>query len=76
MNSNYDNLLNSAAAKLGSSPEKLRKALENRDLKALSAALSKSDKEKLRRVLSDKELMEKLKNASSPEDVMRIVGKK
>ena len=38
MNSNYDNLLNSAAAKLGSSPEKLRKALENRDLKALSAA--------------------------------------
>lgn len=75
MNENYDKLLKAAGAKLGTSPEQLRKALEKGDLKALSASLSKSDKQKLREVLSNRELMDKLKTAASPEDVMRIIGK-
>lgn len=75
MNENYDKLLKAAGAKLGTSPEQLRKALEKGDLKALSASLSKSDKKKLREVLSNRELMDKLKTAASPEDVMRIIGK-
>lgn len=71
---NYEALLNTASAKLGSSPESLRRTLEKGDIKALSARLSKSDKEKLRAVLANKELMQRLKGASSPEEVMKMLG--
>ncbi|MCH5207694.1 MAG: hypothetical protein J1F04_02320 [Oscillospiraceae bacterium] len=71
----YDKLIEAASKKLGTSPEQLRKTLENGDMKALSQSLSQSDKEKLRAILANKELMQKLKSASSPEDVMRIIGK-
>lgn len=57
----FEKLLNAASQKLGSTPEQLRQALEKGDIQALSANLSKSDKEKLRAVLSNKELMNKLK---------------
>lgn len=72
-NNDYDNLIRSASEKLGSSPEDLRKSLEKKDLSALSAILTKSDKQKLRRVLADKELMKQLKSAGSPEEVMRLL---
>lgn len=71
-----DSLLNAASKHLNSSPEELRKSLESGNIKALSKALSKEDKEKLRAVLANKELMEKLKSASNPEDVMRILNNK
>lgn len=74
--SNFEKLVNAASKKLGTSPESLKKALEKGDVKALSASLSKSDKEKLRAVLANEELMRKLKGASNPEDVMRILGNK
>ena len=74
--SNYEKLLNSASRKLGSTPEALKRALDKGDVKALSAGLSKQDKEKLRAVLANKELMAKLKSASSPEDIMRMLGGK
>ena len=61
MNNNYDNLIEAASKKLGTSPENLKKSLEKGDMKALAAGLSKADKEKLRAVLSNEELMKKLK---------------
>lgn len=73
---NLDKLINAASEKLGTSPDKLKETLENGDIKGLSAGLSKSDKEKLREVLANKELMEKLRRASSPDDIMRILWKK
>ncbi len=73
---NFEKLVNAASKKLGTSPDSLKKALEKGDVKALSASLSKSDKEKLRAVLANEELMKKLKGASSPEDVMHILGNK
>ena len=73
-NNDYDNLIRSASEKLGSSPEDLRKSLEKKDLAALSAILTKSDKQKLRRGLADKELMKQLKSAGSPEEVMRLLS--
>lgn len=73
---NFEKLVNAASQKLGTSPEKLRQTLEKGDIKALSSGLSKSDKEKLRAVLANKELMQKLKNASGPEDVMKLLGNK
>lgn len=75
MNANeFDNLLKSASEKLGSSPENLRKSLEKKDVSALSKLLTKSDKQKLKEVLADKELMKRLKSADSPEEVMRLLG--
>lgn len=77
MNANeLDKLINAASEKLGTSPDKLKQTLENGDVKGLSAGLSKSDKEKLRSVLANKELMEKLRRASRPEDIMRILWNK
>lgn len=74
--SSYEKILKAAGSKLGASPEQLRQTLEKGDLKMLAAGLTKSDREKLRSVLANKELMTKLKNASSPEDVMRLLGGK
>lgn len=71
---NFEKLISAASQKLGTSPEKLRQTLESGDVKSLSAGLSKSDKAKLREVLSDKELMKKLKNASDPQDIMRVLN--
>ena len=72
---NYDKLIEAASRKLGTSPSQLRQTLEKGDMKALSQGLSKSDKEKLRAILSNKELMQKLKNASTPEDIMKLLSK-
>mgnify|MGYP006957403786 CR=1 FL=1 len=68
---NYDKLIAAASKKLGTTPESLRQTLEKGDMKALSAGMSK-----LRAVLQNEELMMKLKSASSPEDMMKLLGKK
>lgn len=73
---NYDKLIAAASKKLGTTPESLKQTLEKGDMKALSAGLSKADKEKLRAVLHNEELMAKLKGASSPEEMMKLLGKK
>ncbi len=73
-NNDFDQLIRSASEKLGSSPDELKRSLEKKDLSALSSILTKSDKQKLRRVLADKELMKQLKSAGSPEEVMRLLG--
>lgn len=76
MNENdYNKLIQAASAKLGTSPEQLKKALERGDMTSLTASLSKADKEKLRMILSNKALMEKLRSAGSPDEIMRMLGK-
>ncbi|MGN0650788.1 MAG: hypothetical protein ACI4KM_10155 [Oscillospiraceae bacterium] len=77
MNDNdFNKLIQAASAKLGTSPEQLRKALERGDMTSLTASLSKSDKEKLRMILSNKALMEKLRSAGSPDDILKMLGQK
>ncbi len=71
----YQALLNTASKKLGASPETLRNTLEKGDMAALSSGLSSGDKAKLRQILANKELMAKLKTASSPQEVMKLLGK-
>ena len=73
---NLEKLIDAASQELGTSPEKLRKTLENGDMKSLSAGLTKSDKAKLRAVLANEELMKKLKNASDPQEIMRVLNEK
>ena len=71
---NFEKLISAASEKLGTSPDKLRRSLESGDMKSLSANLSKEDKAKLRTVLSNEELVKKLKNASDPSDIMRVLN--
>ena len=73
-NNDYDKLIKSASEKLGSSPEALKRSIEKKDIGSLSSMLTKSDKERLRKVLADKELMKQLKTAGSPEEVLRLLG--
>lgn len=73
-NNDYDKLIKSASEKLGSSPEALKRSIEKKDISSLSSMLTKSDKERLRKVLADKELMKRLKTAGSPEEVLRLLG--
>ena len=70
----YEKLLQAASSKLGSSPEKLRQTLEKGDVAALSSGLSKADKAKLRAILNNRELMAQLKQAGSPQEIMRMLG--
>ncbi len=70
----YEKLLETAGRKLGASPEKLRQTLEKGDIASLSGGLSKADKAKLRAVLGNRELMEKLKKANSPQEVMKLLS--
>ena len=73
---NFEKLISAASEKLGTSPDKLRRSLESGDMKSLSSNLSKEDKAKLRAVLSNEELVKKLKNASDPSDIMRVLNEK
>ncbi|MGN1340183.1 MAG: hypothetical protein ACI4WS_07810 [Oscillospiraceae bacterium] len=73
-NNDFDKLIKSASEKLGASPETLRRTIEKKDISALSSLMSKSDKEKLRKILADKELMNRLKSAGSPEEALRMLG--
>ncbi len=75
-NESFDKLVDAASKKLGTSPEKLRETLVNDDIKALSARLSKQDKARLRAILADEQLMARLKAASSPEELAKILGGK
>ncbi len=75
-NADYEKLINVASAKLGASPDSLKNALGKGDLNSIASGLSASDKEKLRAILGNKQLMAKLKSASSPEEIMKILGTK
>lgn len=70
----YEKLLETAGKKLGASPEKLKQTLEKGDIASLSGGLSKADKAKLRAVLGNRELMDKLKKANSPQEVMKLLS--
>lgn len=75
-NADYEKLLKVASAKLGASPETLRNALSKGDIASISSSLTPKDKEKLKAVLSNKQLIAKLKGASSPEEIMKLLGSK
>ena len=74
-NAEYEKLIKAASAKLGASPDSLKSALNKGDISSLAAGLSASDRQKLKAVLGNKQLMGRLKNAS-PEEIMKLLGAK
>lgn len=57
---NLENLLNSVSEKLGKSPEELKKATKNGSLENLLGGLNQNDAQKIQKVLSDKNIANKL----------------
>lgn len=65
MNSNMEKMLEMASRKLGTSPEKLKAAIEKGSFDGVLGNLSKEDAQKLMQVMNNPELREKL--MKSPE---------
>lgn len=74
--SSYEKLIQAASRKLGSTPDQLRRTLEKGDVTSLAQGLTPADRQKLRAVLENKELMAKLKSAGSAEEIMRMLSGK
>lgn len=60
-----DNLLNSLSAKLGKSPEEMKKAAQSGSIENLLGSLNRNDAQKIQNVLADKNVANKL--LSSPQ---------
>lgn len=57
---NLENLLNSVSEKLGKSPEELKKATQSGNIENLLGSLNQNDAQKIQKVLSDKNIANKL----------------
>ena len=57
---NLENLLNSVSEKLGKSPEELKKATQSGNIENLLGGLNQNDAQKIQKVLSDKNIANKL----------------
>ena len=57
---NLENLLNSVSEKLGKSPDELKKATQSGNLDNLLGSLNQNDAQKIQKVLSDKNVANKL----------------
>ena len=57
---NLENLLNSVSEKLGKSPDELKKATQSGNLDNLLGSLNQNDAQKIQKVLSDKNIANKL----------------
>ncbi len=67
---NNDELINIASEKLGIDKDKIKNA-KNSDGKNLLNSLSKSDKEKVSRVLSDPEMTKKVLSSDKAQELLR-----
>lgn len=57
---NLENLLNSVSERLGKSPEELKKATQSGNIENLLGSLNQNDAQKIQKVLSDKNIANKL----------------
>lgn len=57
---NLENLLNSVSEKLGKSPDELKKATQSGNIENLLGGLNQNDAQKIQKVLSDKNIANKL----------------
>lgn len=71
MPSNMDKLLSAASEKLGTTPEKLKEALEKGNMNEAVANMSEQDKARLNSLLKNKELMEKLMNSKQAQEIKK-----
>lgn len=71
MPANMEKLFESASQKLGTTPEKLKEALEKGDINQAVQNMSEEDKQRLNSLLNNKQLMEKLMKSKKAEEIIK-----
>ncbi len=77
MSNNHDNLINSAAKRLGTSPEAIQSAVKSGSVDNLLSSMSPDDAERLKSFMSDKAATEKLLKSPKVQELMnKLMGNK
>ena len=71
---NLEQLLQMAAQKLGTTPERLRQGVKNGELTSMVQGLDPKDEEQLRRVLEDREAAQKLLSSPQARALLKRLG--
>lgn len=75
MNSNMKKIMEIVSKKLGITVEELETALSNANTEQMLRNMKPSDKEKLRKILSDKSATEKIMKSSAASDILKGMKK-
>lgn len=76
-NENLQNLINTASQRLGTSPDKLKKASQQGNVQDLLSGLSNDQAKKVQQVLNDKEASQKLLNSPQAQALLKkLMGDK
>ena len=67
---NLDALLSMASKKMGSSPDELKKNLQNGDINQLTKGMSAEDSTSFQKALSDKNLINKVMSSPEAQSIM------
>ncbi len=73
--SNINSLLETVSARLGTTPEKLREALNSGDLSKAIGNMSEKDAQKLNAVLKNPELVKKVMNSKRAQEIRKSMEK-
>lgn len=68
---NLDALLSMASKKMGSSPDELKKNLQNGDINQLTKGMSAEDSTSFKKALSDKNLINKVMSSPEAQSIMK-----
>lgn len=72
---NINALLEAVSKKLGTTPEKLREALQTGDMSKAMENMSPKDAQKLNAVLNNPELIKKMMNTKQAQDIKKSMQK-
>ena len=70
-NSNLENLINTISQKLGTNPDELKKAAQNKNANDILKNLSEKDAEKVKNVLSDKSAASKILSSPKAQQLLK-----
>ncbi len=73
---NLDALLNLASKKFGTTPDELKKNLQNGDIGQVIQGMSKEDSQKLQEALNNKKLTEKILGSPEAQELMKKLSDK
>ena len=77
MSNNHDNLINSAAKRLGTTPDAIKSAVQSGSADSLMSSMPPEEAEKLKKLLSNKAATEKLLKSPQVQELMnKLMGNK
>lgn len=75
MNANMEKMIKTVSEKLGISEDKLKTALVKGNIEDMLSDMRKEDAEKLKTVMNNKTVKDKLLNSAEAEQIMKKMGK-